>query len=70
MSKPVMVGMTKEEFENRLQHSSLGGKVVIAVGRGRDEIAAAFRHFANEYEKDVVLPQSAELQKFINGRAG
>lgn len=76
------VAMSDEEFEHHQQWSSLGGTVATATGvharlmvtageyfgRGKDEIAHAFRSFANEYEKDVVKPRSAELQKYINER--
>jgi hypothetical protein len=72
---------TEEEFEKRLQWSSLGGTVATAKGVhalllkeagdhyacGRDDIASAFRLFARDYDIKVVNPQSAELQKFING---
>lgn len=72
---------TEQEFEHRLQWASLGGTVATATGvhalllknagdyyaQGRDEIASAFRLFARDYEIKVVKPQSAELQKFING---
>lgn len=78
------VAMSDEEFEHHQQWSSLGGTVATAAGvhakllhaageyygRGKDEIAHAFRAFANEYEKDVVKPQSAKLQGFINGSKG
>ena len=72
---------TEEQFEARLQWSSLGGTVATAKGvhalllkaagdyysNGRDEIASAFRSFAKVYNETVVKPQSAELQKFIDG---
>jgi len=71
---------TEEQFEHRMQRSSLGGTVETARGvhalllktsgdyyiKGRDEIASAFRSFAKSYEDNVLNPRSEELQKFIN----
>ena len=71
--------LTEAEFEARLQWSSLGGRVSTAkevhsrllkvagdyFSRGQDELAMAFRCFANEYEETVVKPSSTALRNFI-----
>lgn len=73
--------ISDEQIEKKMQWSSVAGTVAAAKGvhslllkaagdyyaNGRDEIASAFRHFAKDYEKSVVIPQSENLQKFING---